>query len=293
MATLNGLSTWTVSRPRWLHGNCLKGCTTWRLLPDAFRCIATWHADGFDSGWSTSYEYSPEQSPFYVRNRAYYVQHDKEDCSMKLHLFFGLEFFGSPGIWVTQCVSSKIIAVLLQVLKWLYMVLLHRYTACVGNISAVSFSFKDKESKVKRHESRGQGTRTKDTQNKKKTREEMGVSKNRGTPKSSILIRFHIINHPFCSFVFIFRCLFVVLLRGVKRLAKPATSVSLARNRGLLWKITRHRSFCTFFSSKIHYPSFSTKMWLKTALTPIFVLRLPKKTHDNPKKLGDKNTLNF
>ena len=121
----------------------------------------------------------------------------------------------------------------------------------------------------------------------------MGVSKNRGTPKSSILIRFHIINHPFCSFVFIFRCLFVVLLRGVKRLAKPATSVSLARNRGLLWKITRHRSFCTFFSSKMHYPSFSTKMWLKTALTPIFVLRLPKKTHDNPKKLGDKNTLNF
>ena len=27
--------------------------------------------------------------------------------------------------------------------------------------------------------------------------EDMGVSKNRGTPKSSILIRFSIINHPF------------------------------------------------------------------------------------------------
>ena len=31
----------------------------------------------------------------------------------------------------------------------------------------------------------------------KKTQSYMGVSKNRGTPKSSILIRFSIINHPF------------------------------------------------------------------------------------------------
>ena len=31
----------------------------------------------------------------------------------------------------------------------------------------------------------------------KVTYDHMGVSKNRGTPKSSILIRFSIINHPF------------------------------------------------------------------------------------------------
>ena len=29
--------------------------------------------------------------------------------------------------------------------------------------------------------------------------DELGVSKNRGTPKSSILIGFSIINHPFCG----------------------------------------------------------------------------------------------
>ena len=82
-------------------------------------------------------------------------------------LFHETTFFfwfgvGSPGIWVTQCFTSKIIAVLLQVLKWLYMVLLHRHTACVGNISAVSFSFKDKESKVfETRIARVSGTRTK------------------------------------------------------------------------------------------------------------------------------------
>ena len=72
------------------------------------------------------------------------------------YIFFLVWSFLVPhGIWVTQCFSSKITAVLLQVLKWLYMVLLRRHMACVGNIKAVRFSVKDKESKVKRHESRG------------------------------------------------------------------------------------------------------------------------------------------
>ena len=45
----------------------------------------------------------------------------------------------------------------------------------------------------------------------------MGVSKNRGTPKSSILIGFSIINHPFLGYPYFWKhpCIYIYVDRSV------------------------------------------------------------------------------